>query len=530
MSCIRRTITCAVTGAALAVVALPVSGFDGITLAQSSFGTSSDKAGNGFSSFGQTGKIPDPKEESSFSSFMSPAKRDRLKAEAEQQELLRLEAARRAAAEAAAKKAAESGNDPSATDTPEKPLNAGPGSDGTDQTGFDTNGLHVDRFNPDGILTEARKKVFEDIGMPEASGSTRVFGPGGQERDPFSLLEAKKQAEDRVTAANLEAAAAALTAEPVEPTAVTETGLPQLSWPVDCQLGGNCWIASFFDHGATIGQPPKDVMCGDLTRPGSQLTNIAVRRTSGATPAVYAAADGLVMAVRNDMPDNRPYPDAPLGNTVLLLHKGGVQTSYSHLAHDSATVEIGDRVRAGDLIGHAGSSGNTTYPQIGFMVSVAGEPLDPFVGPLAEPEARGCGPHTNLLFPKDLVRQGFYIPIVIYQAGLSDRVPEPTRVRQGELAGQVAAPDPPVLHFFADMFGINAGDTYDFTLTFPNGKTTSLEGPIDAPAWHKFLTLKIGNRYGAWPSGIYQGKLEVARHMADGRRQIFQAATTMAVP
>lgn len=91
---------------------------------------------------------------------------------------------------------------------------------------------------------------------------------------------------------------------------------------------------------------------------------------------VRAAADGIVAAVRDDMPDNplgsEAYPKRRLsedemnwdGNYVLIDHGNGEFSSTTHLRSGSARVTKGDRVKAGEVIAAIGNSGATPVPHL----------------------------------------------------------------------------------------------------------------------------------------------------------------------
>lgn len=84
---------------------------------------------------------------------------------------------------------------------------------------------------------------------------------------------------------------------------------------------------------------------------------------------VCAAADGLVMEVIQgyDIGGNsREY--RPYANFITILHPDGYLTQYVHLQHQSALVEAGDRVRAGQPVGLSGETGFTTTPHLHFNV------------------------------------------------------------------------------------------------------------------------------------------------------------------
>lgn len=66
------------------------------------------------------------------------------------------------------------------------------------------------------------------------------------------------------------------------------------------------------------------------------------------------------------------------GNLVVLKHDDGTFTKYAH--QSKINVNVGDDVKAGDVIGAVGSTGNSTGPHLHFEVrrgSPEGEVLDP---------------------------------------------------------------------------------------------------------------------------------------------------------
>jgi murein DD-endopeptidase MepM/ murein hydrolase activator NlpD len=119
---------------------------------------------------------------------------------------------------------------------------------------------------------------------------------------------------------------------------------------------------------------------------------------------VLAAADGEVVAVLNNVPDNtkmlrrakeslhdyqqrlRASQDAMLadaresipGNHVILRHDvegGPVYSVYAHLQPESNQLKVGDQLKAGARLGALGGSGNSTEPHLHFHLCDAPDAL-----------------------------------------------------------------------------------------------------------------------------------------------------------
>lgn len=86
-------------------------------------------------------------------------------------------------------------------------------------------------------------------------------------------------------------------------------------------------------------------------------------------PTVHASNNGMVGFAG-------PLPIR--GNTVALIHGGGVVSVYSHL--DEIMVKAGDRLNRNDPLGVAGQSGAvSTSRQVGWEIHIAGTPTDPLL-------------------------------------------------------------------------------------------------------------------------------------------------------
>jgi murein DD-endopeptidase MepM/ murein hydrolase activator NlpD len=92
------------------------------------------------------------------------------------------------------------------------------------------------------------------------------------------------------------------------------------------------------------------------------------------TPIV-AARDGIVAEVesRYSLPGGQEMRDR--ANFVVIVNSDGSVTDYVHLRCGGVTVEPGQRVRAGEVIGYSGNTGWSTGPHLHFRVL---RPVDGF--------------------------------------------------------------------------------------------------------------------------------------------------------
>jgi len=84
---------------------------------------------------------------------------------------------------------------------------------------------------------------------------------------------------------------------------------------------------------------------------------------------VLSAADGIIV-----ISDNKTL-HSNYGNTVLIQHKNGYQTLYSHL--ESSDAKVGSWVKAGQVIGVIGDTGKATGVHLHFEVIKDNQRVDP---------------------------------------------------------------------------------------------------------------------------------------------------------
>jgi murein DD-endopeptidase MepM/ murein hydrolase activator NlpD len=85
---------------------------------------------------------------------------------------------------------------------------------------------------------------------------------------------------------------------------------------------------------------------------------------------VMAAADGTVTVALDRLGKGNGY-----GDYVVLRHPDGTETVYAHL--EAVLVSTSRQVKAGQVIGLVGSTGNSSGPHLHFEYWVNGVPVDP---------------------------------------------------------------------------------------------------------------------------------------------------------
>jgi murein DD-endopeptidase MepM/ murein hydrolase activator NlpD len=82
---------------------------------------------------------------------------------------------------------------------------------------------------------------------------------------------------------------------------------------------------------------------------------------------IKAAEDGVVAYAGSEL---KGY-----GNLVLVRHSNGFVTAYAHAS--DILVKRGETVKRGQVIAHAGQTGNVTSPQLHFEIRKGATPVDP---------------------------------------------------------------------------------------------------------------------------------------------------------
>jgi Peptidase family M23 len=88
-----------------------------------------------------------------------------------------------------------------------------------------------------------------------------------------------------------------------------------------------------------------------------------------------AAADGVVVAAFDGLPDQHPPEPPPIppiadtvGNHVIIKTGSDVYLLYAHMKPGTIAVQVGQQVKSGQQIGSIGTTGNSTTPHLHFQV------------------------------------------------------------------------------------------------------------------------------------------------------------------
>ena len=291
--------------------------------------------------------------------------------------------------------------------------------------------------------------------------------------------------------------------------------------PLACDLAQTCYIQQGVDHDP--GPGAQDYLCGGLTYDGHKGTDFALPSLAMLRDGVdvVASAPGTVRGVRNDMVDVlQGTPGAPdvsdreCGNGVVVSHGDGWETQYCHMKQGSITVQTGQTVAMGQVLGQVGLSGATQFPHVHLSVRKDGAVVDPFAP--AAPNTCGAAPDDTL----------WNIPVAfapggLIGAGFSDAVPEYDAVKAGTAAQDAMPADAPALVVWGFAFGGRVGDTLTLTIRGPEGEVFSDTQTLERNQAQLFRAGGRRTPPGGWPKGDYAGTVEMAR---DGT--VLDVATT----
>ena len=290
----------------------------------------------------------------------------------------------------------------------------------------------------------------------------------------------------------------------------------ELSIPIDCNLGEDCFIMQYVDRDPDPNEEI-DFGCGRQTYDTHKGTDFSLPDETAVDEgvAVVASAAGTVLRVRDGVPDIRAddtqvqaveAQGIECGNGMVIDHGDGWETQYCHLRNGSVVVEPGTEVEQGDVLGMVGLSGKTQFPHVHMTVRYEGEVIDPFVGVTAEP---GCNIDRRPLWDRPLE----YTPTGLIRAGFSTEQPNFDRLWEGDFSETEFDRDLPALIFWTFSYGVLEGDVQQFRLYDPEGKefvNQASEIEESNRTWMSFVGKRNTSERPITP-GTWRGEYELKR-------------------
>lgn len=347
----------------------------------------------------------------------------------------------------------------------------------------------------------------------------------------IQALQHKTTPHRRRIAAGLVAALAVLAAPMA---ARAEGAAPRLELPIDCVPGQSCWISKFVD--LDPGPGVRDYMCYGRANDKHSGIDIAVRdlRAMDEGVSVLAAAPGTVLRTRDGVQDISARDVSPemisrgeCGNGVIVDHGDGWSTQYCHMHQGSIAVKPGDHVVTGQKLGLVGMSGSSEYPHLHLTVRHDNEIVDAFVGlEDRSPPTAKCGLGAAPLWSDKALAELAFTPAAIANVGFA--AVEPKRpdvplkeaglnfseddVRKGRYRSTDFPDTAPVLVFWGEIFGVEAGDVLHWRLVAPNGKVAiDHQSQIAKRQARHFEYVAVRRPRPGWPEGTYRGEITVTR-------------------
>lgn len=122
---------------------------------------------------------------------------------------------------------------------------------------------------------------------------------------------------------------------------------------------------------------PVEAVCGYVDTwhapRGSGRLHVGTDIISAGGKLLYAVVDGEISKIYYD------YPGALAGNGLRVAEDNGTYFTYLHLSSFAPGIEVGTKVKAGDVIGYVGSTGSSATPHLHFEIHPnGGEPVNPY--------------------------------------------------------------------------------------------------------------------------------------------------------
>jgi peptidoglycan hydrolase-like protein with peptidoglycan-binding domain len=198
------------------------------------------------------------------------------------------------------------------------------------------------KYGEKGARVSSLQSALVKAGMPLRGGVDGDFGGATS----AAVMEFQRQKGLNVTGKVDDATATALgVAATAAPTAPDPSTVKMQVFPVQ----GKCYYGDSFGYNRSGGR-----------------THLGVDIIAKEGNLLYAVADGKISKVYND------YPGSLAGNGVRLRTSDGTYFFYAHMESLAEGIELGVPVRAGQVLGTVGSTGNSGTPHLHLEVHPQG--------------------------------------------------------------------------------------------------------------------------------------------------------------
>jgi len=303
---------------------------------------------------------------------------------------------------------------------------------------------------------------------------------------------------------------------------------PELSLPIECNPGKNCWVVHFVDLDPS--KKIRDHRCQAFSYDGHKGTDIAVRDMSEVRRGVpvIASAPGVVRGVRDGMRDvevsvigKAAVNGKECGNGVVISHGNGWETQYCHMKKGSVVVKKGAKVKRGQKLGGVGLSGLTQFPHVHLSVRHKGKIIDPFSGDSPGPD---CNQAKASMWRHDLRNVLNISPSTIYNAGFAAKPPQVKAVRSGLYNDKVLSKRAPALVLWAEIYWPKQDDQLLMRIFGADGKLFfEHKSVLEKTQVRRIFYAGKKRKPLFWPEGAYRGEITLTRIGADGKPQTFKS-------
>jgi murein DD-endopeptidase MepM/ murein hydrolase activator NlpD len=124
--------------------------------------------------------------------------------------------------------------------------------------------------------------------------------------------------------------------------------------------------------------PVEGATLADITSDFGPRTHPITGRSSNHTGADLSAAMGTpIYAPQNAVVEEINIGDSIYGNQAILKHGRGIETMYGHMSGLTKGLEVGQKLKKGDVLGFVGSTGLSTGPHLHWETWLKGQPINP---------------------------------------------------------------------------------------------------------------------------------------------------------